>query len=178
MPPEKLRTMLVGAVRQLEFVEQLVGAPGALAAALPEVGAVKHQDLARREGEIQVGPLRHYADQPLGLHLLLPDVELAHKRAPAGGPGAGGQDADGGGFAGAVRAEQSEDLARADLEGDLVEGHYLELLLFLFLVGALGAYRGERKPGAARGHRRRRVVDLAELLNPYPNSHVNETPPK
>ena len=65
---------VVGAVGELELLEQLGGAPLALAGALAEVGAVEQQDFARGEGEIQVGPLRHHADQPLGLHLLLPDV--------------------------------------------------------------------------------------------------------
>ena len=70
MPPEKVRTMWVGAIGQLELLQQFVGAPLAFARALPEVGAVERQDLARRERKIQVGTLRHHADQPLGLHLL------------------------------------------------------------------------------------------------------------
>ena len=70
MPPEKRAHHVRGAVGQLELLQQFVGAPLAFARALPEVGAVESQDLARREREIQVGPLRHHADQPLGLHLL------------------------------------------------------------------------------------------------------------
>ena len=85
MPPEKVRDHVVGAVGELELFEQLAGAARALAGALAEVGAVEQQDFARGEGEIEVGPLRHHADQALGLHLLPPDVEFADEGAPAGG---------------------------------------------------------------------------------------------
>ena len=42
--------------------------------------------------------------------------------AAAGGPQKRGEHFDGGGFAGAVRPQESEDFALRDLEGDVVDG--------------------------------------------------------
>ena len=160
---------VVGAVGELEGIEQLVGAAFALAGALAEIRAVEQEHFARREGEIQIGPLRHHADQPLGLHLLLPDVEFADEGAAGGGFGAGGEDADGSRFAGAVRAQEAEDFTGADLEGDAIQGHQLELLLGF--VPARRALPGEGEAGSARRTGRWRAVDLAQVFDADADGH-------
>ena len=170
MPPEKLRTMCVGAVGELELLQQFVGAPLPLARALPEVGAVKQQDLARRQGEIQVGPLRHHADQPLGLHLLLPHVVFADEGAPAGGLRARGQDADGGRFSGAIRPEQPEDFARADFEARRRRAPPLRTSSFFSFFAERTGREGEA--AAPRRHGRRRVINLAQILDADADSHL------
>ena len=48
-------------------------------------------------------------------------VDARDASAPGGGPQQGGEDAKQRGLAGAVRAEQGQALARAELEGDAVE---------------------------------------------------------
>ncbi len=153
---------LVGAVGQLEAVEQLGGALLALAGRLPEVSAVKEQNFAGGEGEIQVGPLRHHPDQPLGRHLLPPHVVFADERAAGGGADARGQDADGGGFARAVGAQQAEDPAALDFERNAVESHHFEFLARAF--GKAGLPWREHRP-AAGGSGRRRVIDLAQVVD-------------
>jgi hypothetical protein len=107
---------LAGAVGEFELLQLLVGAARSLPGALTKIGAVKQQHLAGSQRKIQVGPLRHHADQALGLDLLLPDVELADERAAAGGLGTGGQDADGSGLARPVRPQQTEDFAGGNLQ--------------------------------------------------------------
>src|SRR5262249_32113074 len=117
------------------------------------------------------GALRHYPDPPLGLHLLPPHVELADEHAPAGGPCARGEDADGGALARTVRPQQPEDLTGADFERDAVERPHFHLLLFVLLLlagGALGR-EGEAAPPGRRG--RRRIVDLAQILDANSDSH-------
>ena len=84
IPPEKPRTMWSARSVSLNLLQQFVRAPRPLLRALPEVRAVERQDLARRQREIQIRPLRHHADQPLRRHLLFPDVVLADERPPAG----------------------------------------------------------------------------------------------
>ena len=161
---------LAGAVGELEFLQLLIGAAGALAGALAEVGAVKQQHLAGRQRKIQIGPLRHHANHALGLHLLLPDVELADENAAAGWLGAGGQDADRSGFARAVRPQQTKDLASGNLERDAIERKDFDLL-FLLLPPTGRTGRTEGKTTAAGHGGRRRIINLAQILDANPNSH-------
>ena len=83
---------------------------------------MKEQDLAGGEGEIEVGTLRHHADEALGGDLFLPDVVGADPGLAGGGADARGEDAHRGGLAGAVGAQQAEDFASADFERDAVQG--------------------------------------------------------
>src|SRR5262245_52591294 len=87
---------VVGAVVQPELVEEFVGAAVALLDALSEVGAVESENLAGGQREVEVRALLYHADEALGLDLFLPDVVRADEGAPAGGFGAGGENADGG----------------------------------------------------------------------------------
>jgi len=85
MPPEEAADDVVGAVGELEAVEERSGAAGAFAGGQAEIGAVKEQDLAGGEGEIEVGTLRHHADEALGGDLFLPDVVGADPGLAGGG---------------------------------------------------------------------------------------------
>ena len=60
----------------------------------PEVRAVEGEDLPRREIEIEVGPLRDDADEPLDVDATLPDVEVADPRLPRSRLDARRQDAN------------------------------------------------------------------------------------
>ena len=131
------------AVGKFELFEQAVRVALAGLVVLAEVGAVEGEDLARGQGEIEIGSLRDDADQALGLYLLLPDVELSDEDASAGGLRARGQNADGGRFARAVGTEQAEDLAGADFERDAVQRDQFYLLLLWPL-----AHGGVREAGA------------------------------
>src|ERR1035441_7739072 len=166
---------VAGAVRQPKLFQQFIGAPLPVAGALPEVGAVKSQDFARRERKIQIGALRHHADQPLGLHLFPPPIEFADKDPTAGGLRPRGQTSDGGRFPRAVGAEQTENFTRADFEGDPIQRHQIELFRRLFLVGGTSRREGEACPASRHG--RRSVVDLTQILDTNSDSHLRLYPP-
>src|SRR5205823_12960311 len=68
---------LVGTVDELKAVEQCVRSLRPLHGAEAEIGAVENQNLAGREGEIQVGALRHDPNQALDRRLFFPNIVLA-----------------------------------------------------------------------------------------------------
>jgi len=69
---------LIGAVTKFEAVEQRVGTLGALVRIDSEISAVEEQNLARGEGEIKIGTLRHDSNQPFDGNLFFPDIEVAN----------------------------------------------------------------------------------------------------
>ena len=72
-------------------------------------------------------------DQPDGmtyLVLLVNDVETVEGGLTRSGPRQRAEDIDGGGLAGAVRAGETEDLARRDVEANVVDGGELAELLY------------------------------------------------
>jgi hypothetical protein len=86
---------LIGTIGEFEAVEECFGALGALLRGKAEVGAMEDQNLARRQGKIQIGALGYYADQALDGNLRFPDVVFAYKCLSAGGANARGEDANG-----------------------------------------------------------------------------------
>ena len=66
--------------------------------------------------------LRHVADVLLDGFRLRGDVQPADRRAARSGLQQAAQHANGGGFARAVRAQESEDFAAADVEIDMIHG--------------------------------------------------------
>jgi hypothetical protein len=68
--------------------------------------------------------LGHDPDRPPDPVGLARTVVAGHGGVAGVRPGQGGQHLDGGGLAGAVRAEQAEHLARRDRQGETVEGAY------------------------------------------------------
>src|SRR5690242_17819401 len=86
------------------------------AAQVPEV----FEDLAAGQVRVQRQLAGQVADEPLDLDGLLPAVHPRDTRCARVGVEQRHQQADGGGLAGAVGAEETEDLAFADRDGDVV----------------------------------------------------------
>jgi hypothetical protein len=97
---------LVGAIRQLEAIEQDAGALGAFVRTEAEIGSVEEENLARGEREIQVRALRHDSDLTLGSRLVAPDVISADPCSAAGWANASGQNTDGGRLSRPIGAEE------------------------------------------------------------------------
>src|SRR5581483_297009 len=74
----------IGSLCKFEAIEQFGSALAALARVESEIGAVKLQDLARSEREIEIGSLRDNSDFALGRSLVLPDIVAAHPCGSAG----------------------------------------------------------------------------------------------
>src|SRR6202011_2266485 len=87
-----------------------------LCGAESEVRAVKSEDLARRQPEVEVWALRHNADRAFHGHALARYVVRANPSFPARGVHARGEPTDSGGFSSAVGDEQAEDFAGLDFE--------------------------------------------------------------
>src|SRR4029077_12525412 len=110
-----------GAIGQLEFFEQFIGALAAFFRRDAEVRCVENEDLACRQREIVVGTLRHDSDEPLYGGLLLPDLVIANPRIAASRPHSCCKDANRGGLACAVWAEQSENFSGLNLKRQAIE---------------------------------------------------------
>ncbi len=87
------------------------------------------QVVAHRHLRIERRVLRQVADALLHLERLLEDVEAAHFHAAARRRDHAGEDAHGGGLAGAVGSEEAQDLARLHLEGDVLYGLQVAVVL-------------------------------------------------
>src|SRR5207247_6943946 len=113
---------LAGRVRQPEHRHQEVGPAAGVGQAHPVQPALEDKVLPAGEVDIDPDELARIADHPADLFGLPVDVVAAHE-GPAGGLGQqGDQDADGGGLARPVGAEEPEDLSPRDLERDVVDG--------------------------------------------------------
>ena len=121
MPPDSAITRRGGAVGEPERLEQRVGLDPRLATAHPEEAAVEHEVLADGQGAIERVALGHDADQALGRGGLAPHVDPADHGAALGRLHPGREHARGRGLAGAVRAQETEDLAAADAEVEVVD---------------------------------------------------------
>jgi hypothetical protein len=112
---------LVGAVAQLEPLEQLRRQRIPLCGTEPEVSAVKGEDFARRQPEVEVWALRHNADRAFHGHALARYAVRANPSFSARGLHARGEHADSSGLSSAVGAEQAEDFAGRDFERQTIE---------------------------------------------------------
>ena len=107
---------LVGQAEALkEFVDPVVVVPDA------EVTRLDAQRLADVEERVEHQFLRHDAELPSCLGEIALDVESANRDRTRRGPGKPSEHADQGGLARAVGAEQPEEFALLDLEGDVVD---------------------------------------------------------
>src|SRR5205807_4811606 len=88
-------------------------------ASLPLYDDLKAQVLAGGEIIVQGKGLGKIAEPPLGFQRLLHHVEIGDRRPARGRGEEPGQDPHGGGFPGAVRPQEPENLAGARLERDL-----------------------------------------------------------
>jgi len=83
---------------------------------------VQAQVLRRGEVAVERRVLEHQADVPADLVALTGDVEAAHAGGAGGGPRERAEHVDRRALAGAVRAEEAEDLAASDREGHATDG--------------------------------------------------------
>jgi hypothetical protein len=110
-----------GGDRQVEAIEQLVRAgPGG--GAEPVQASLQDEVLPAGGHRVAAGPLRYDADRAPYLVGPAQYVDARHGRGALVGAGQGGEDLDGGGLAGAVRAQQAEHGAARDGDVEPVEG--------------------------------------------------------
>src|SRR5262247_2122139 len=90
----KAANHLVGAIPQLETIEQCFGALGAFWHVQAEIGAMEGQNLKSRQGKIKVWALGNDPDQSFDSDLLFPDVMAADPGLAAGRPNPCGEDSN------------------------------------------------------------------------------------
>jgi hypothetical protein len=167
-------------VRQVEAVEQLVGAPVQLRAAHAVEAALEQQVLPAGGHRVGAGALGDHADGAAHRRRIGGDVEPGDGGAAAVGGGQRGEDLDGGGLARAVGAEQPEDDAGLDGDAEAVEradslGASLDLVGLDQVagldggpggwVGRRGGRRAQRASAAGAGHGDA-VPSVVDRLNP------------
>ena len=84
--------------------------------------AVEIHVLVGGEFVVDAGVLKHDAELLARGGLMGGGVETVELHVAAGGRQQRGEHLDGGGFAGAVGAQEGEDLALGDIESDIVDG--------------------------------------------------------
>ena len=143
---------LVGGVGEVEALEQLVG-PARRRRRLEQVVEPPdhHEVLPRAEQPVDGGLLRGDADARGAPAAGSADDVEAGDRAPmpVGGRRQRGEDADGGGLAGAVVAEQAEHGARGDVEIEVAQRP--EVAEALAEAAGPDAAPSAARPGGARG---------------------------
>ena len=129
---------------------------------------MENQNLARSQRKIKVGPLRHHSDQALDLGLFLPDPVFADPGLAAGCFDPGGENAHSRRLASAIGAKQAEDFPRPYFQRQAVEGRDL-------WFGLLGVpLRRTCNKASGRPHRRRGIIDLAQIFCANPDCHVED----
>ncbi len=113
------------AVGQPELGQQFVGTGAGVGAGHAEVAAVVVQILADGAGPIEGVVLGDHADAALDRRGIRSHVDAIEGHPPAGGAYPGRADADRGGLSRAIRAQQGEDLAGANLQIHPPQGTYL-----------------------------------------------------
>ena len=142
-----------GALGKLELGEELLGSLARVGAGEAEIEAMEADVFKDGAGAVEGVVLRDDADVTTGDRRRGDDIDTGNADAAGGGESAGGADADGGGLAGAVRAEQAEELALPHGEVDAVDGDHA-LFSFVDLVQRLDLDDHERgSPGEVRLHR-------------------------
>ena len=101
-----------------------------------EEPAVEVQVLVDVERTVERVRLRHDADHLLGAGGVRHHIHTVDDRVPTGGDDAGGEHARGRGLARAVGPEQTEDLARAHFEVEMIDGEDVARVHLGELLGA------------------------------------------
>ena len=109
-------------VAQAKTLDHFVHPRGDVCFRHGEQMGVQHEVLMHRQFRIQREPLRHIAHAPARGDVLGIDLVPKQRRAAFAGRQQAGQHLHGGGFAAAVGADETEDLAPADAEIDVVNG--------------------------------------------------------
>jgi len=169
--PGETANHLVGAIGELEALEERFGAFGAFMRGQAKIRPVKGKDFARSQRKIQVGTLGHDADQAFDGNLRLPDIVLADERLAAGGADARSENPDGGGLAGAVGPEEAENLSGQNVKGDAVERDDFRLGLLAF---SFGLWRAKGETARAGGHGWSGGKDLAKVDGPNAGYHAGD----
>jgi hypothetical protein len=123
----------------VELIEQLKGPLAGLAGREAEEEAVEVEVFKHRAGTVERIELRHNAHAAAGKGWGFYDVDARDVDIARGREHAGGTDADGRGFAGAVGTEEAIKLALFDGEIDAVDGGYA-LFAFVYLAKAFNLY--------------------------------------
>jgi hypothetical protein len=113
----------LGGIGETHRLEGLVDDGLPVAAGHVEEPGVQHQVLSPGEGGVGGKLLGHVAEQPAHGHGLGADVEAEHLGGALAQREQGGQDADGGGLAGAVGPEKTEHPACRYGQIDVVDRH-------------------------------------------------------
>ena len=122
MPPDSVRDMHVRLVPQLGALELLLGAHQRLGARQAVEAGVVDQDVERLLEHVEVQLLRHQAEQAHGgVAVAWPGRRRTPRTSPARLVDQRTDDADQGRLAGAVGAEQGEEIARRDLQRHALE---------------------------------------------------------
>ena len=112
----------VGGVCEAQELEQLGGTLPRLLPGDSVEAALELEQLAPGLHRIEADLLERHADPAPHLGPVLDDVEAGDPRAAGGGRKQGAEHPHGGGLAGAVRAEEAEDLAGGDRQVDVAHG--------------------------------------------------------
>ena len=124
MPPENFSTRSCWRSSRLMSSQHLVHAALELVAGQAVHAAPEHQVLARRHVRVHGDVLRHHADHGLHGQRRRDHGVAVYERVAGRGPQQAAQHADGGALAGAVGAQQAEDLALVDAEADVGHGQH------------------------------------------------------
>src|SRR5882672_9025785 len=155
---------LIGTIVKLESLQQFVRAPSALFGVQAKIPAVKEQNFARGQREIEVRSLRYHADQAFYRDLLFPDVVRSDPGVSGGRPHPCSENSYGRGFARTVGSQQSENFSRRNLQRQTIEGDNLGLGL---LVGLSAPRRDDEPP--ARCERGRGRINLPQVASANTN---------
>src|SRR3984957_2617498 len=156
--PREAAHQLVGAVAELEAVEQRVRFLRSLLGVDAEISAVEEENFASGQSKVEVGTLGYDSDQPFDRDLFPPHIVLANPCLAAGWPYARGEDSHRSRFARAIRPQQTKNFTGQNLQRQSIEGNDFRLRRFLAFAAPEG--RSEASP---RGKRRWRGEDLAQI---------------
>jgi hypothetical protein len=121
-PTGEVAQQSVARVDEVEPFEQLLDTTGENLLRHLRQPADEAQVLARSDVLVDRGVLAREPDRRAYLLAVLGHVAPEHERAPAIGLDQRGEDADGGGLAGAVRAQDAEHRAGGNVERDALQG--------------------------------------------------------
>ena len=115
----KLAHVGVGLVGQAQVFEQLVN-PGVVVLHT-EIAGLEAQRLAHVEEGVEHQLLRHDAQLAAGIRVVGLHIAALHQHTATGGAGQARQNADEGGFAGAIGPEEPKKFALFNVQADLVQ---------------------------------------------------------
>ena len=131
----KADNFFVGAISQLEPLEQLPRSHLAFLLANTEILRVKQKNFASGQAAIEIVDLRHDADASLYRHRIARYLDAVNSRRAFGRQNTRGEHADGRGFPCPIRSQQAKEFAAGDFKRYTVQGFYFEPFARLGAVG-------------------------------------------